>query len=918
MKKLILILTLFCLVGSSTVFAQISPEAARAEIQKRGLDENEVRQRLLMRGVDIDKVDPTSPGEVQRAQQMLEEVVKELEEEQTKEDLDQKLEETQDEAIEQQIKEVARETDNISDAIKDGATLEEAVSEELIDAQEDLLPDAVVYGQEIFRNKSIKLFRKSEDIKPEASYILGVGDKLTVAIWGYSQENLTFEINKSGYIKPPELPRIYLKGIRFDKAKELIESRFAQYYRFRSEEFEITLNFARTINVNIVGEVYNYGSFNLPAINTAFNALAAAGGPSNIGSVRNIKLFRGGEAPKTIDIYKFLLNPDAKNELYLEENDYIHVPVAEKIISIAGAVKRPFKYELIKGEDLKELIFYAGGAKENAYLQNVQIKRYVDDEETILDINLRELNKSARNFELFNGDQVIINTISMPYKNFVTVDGAVEIEGKFEVTNGMRLTELIGKARLLDETRTDIAYVQRTNTDGTVKYIKVSIDEAIANAQSDANLLLEPKDRLIIADKRKFVDNSTFSIEGAVRNPIELKLETDQTLRISDAIFLAGGLRYDATDFAYIHRGLAPNQEKEKEYVRVNIKEIMENPNSSENRLIEANDRIMIYSTLSYIDNFSIEVSGSVRNPGAYQFDESLKLQDVLTMAGGLKFEAAANKVDIYRLEIGQDKNTRTVAATLEVDETFNIIDGNANFELRPFDQIVVRNAPEFELQQVVSVRGEVKYPGAYALIDENETIASIVKRAGNITDEAFPSGATLYRPNEGVGYIVINLDEVIRNPKARSNFILKAGDELIIPKRKDFVVITGATRMVDLYPEKVVQSKKVNVAYHQGKNAKFYVNEYAAGIGEDGRRRLITVEHPNGEIKRTKNFVLFRIYPKVRKGSVVKVGKVKKKESRMNNGEEKEKVDWGQVLGTTITQTTAVLSLILLIQNIN
>ena len=241
----------------------------------------------------------------------------------------------------------------------------------------------------------------------------------------------------------------------------------------------------------------------------------------------------------------------------------------------------------------------------------------------------------------------------------------------------------------------------------------------------------------------------------------------------------------------------------------------------------------------------------------------------------------------------------------------------SSEFKLEPFDQIVVRSVHQFELQQFVTIEGEVKFPGPYAIIDDNEKLTNLIKRAGGLTEESFPAGATLYREDGGTGFVVLRLDEALKSNNDIHNFILKKGDVITIPKQKDLVTITGATRAIELYPENIVKSGKINVAYHKRKRAKWYVDEYAAGIGENGRSRLITVEYPNGEIKRTKKFLFFKVYPQVTEGSIVKVG-VKPPKPPKAAGEKREKIDWGKTLADSLAQATAILSLVLLVQSLN
>lgn len=225
-----------------------------------------------------------------------------------------------------------------------------------------------------------------------------------------------------------------------------------------------------------------------------------------------------------------------------------------------------------------------------------------------------------------------------------------------------------------------------------------------------------------------------------------------------------------------------------------------------------------------------------------------------------------------------------------------------------------VRAVPQFELQQNVGIEGEVQFPGTYSLLKDNETITDLLRRAGGPTQEAFLPGATLYRTEGNAGYIIFKLTDAMKSPSDPDNLVLKDGDRIIIPKIIDFVTIEGATDASKLYTEKLLESNnRIHIAWVPGKNAKYYVNEFAAGVAREGSKSRITVEQPNGRIARTKNYWLFKVYPEVEKGAVVKVGD--KLERKRMGDEERKKVDWMKVMADTLGQATAVLSFILLVR---
>lgn len=900
MMKHVLLIFFFFNLSLTILQAQIpttspfSEEQARAELRRRGVNEDEVIRRMREKGYDIENIDPNTVN-IEEFQRVLEETIAEIEAE----------------------KQATTPTTppQVTPPPATNPTPTEPKKEEPI--EEPVSPTSMIYGHSIFKRQDLQTYNRSLDAKPPESYILGPGDELTVTIWGVSQLNERYVIDEAGFIKVtrPEI-RIYLKGLTLAQARDLLQSRLGQFYRFRPGEFALTVNNARTITVNILGEVSNPGSFSVPALNTAFNVIGLAGGLNGIGSVRNIQIIRGTEN-RQLDVYQFLLNPSVQNDFFLQNNDYIFVPVADKIVSIQGAVRRPARYELLRSEDLLALINYAGGLKENAYRSSIQVQRYINDREEIIDVNLRTLLEGGQDFTLLGGDRIIVREIPRPYQNYVEVEGAVDLPGRYQYTEGMQINDLVERSRLRPEARLDIAYLRRLNLDSTIAYIRIDLNDAITNPSSEANYSLKPEDVLQIFYQGRFADKATVRVTGAVRVPSEFPFDEQNTLNVNDAITLAGGLKPEAFDDAFIIRRDSLTR-YQNGYLRINVREAMNNPNSPENIPLQPFDEIQVFSSRVFTDSFTVQVQGAVRQPGTYLYDKSLSLKDALTLAGGLRLEAATNRIDIFRVLIQDNQPTQTVVATVEIDRDLNTLNyDGGELPLEPFDIIVVRQVPDFEILQPVIIQGEVKYPGTYALIADNERVSDIIDRSGGLTPEAFPEGATLYRIQDSIGYIVMDLKEVLRNENSRSNFILKEGDIIYIPKQKDLVTIIGSTRAKELYPDKLVRDG-VNVAYHAGKNAKYYIDRYAAGIGEDGKASLVTVEHPNGRIERTRNFGLFKIYPSVQKGSVIKVGRKPERPEDNEQLDPEDRVNWGEVVANSIAQATSILSLILLVQRVS
>ena len=891
-----LIILLFCsMLYLPSNAQQVNPEAIAQEFEAKGVDEEEVKRRLIAEGFNPDNVDINNPDELLAIQAASDRIVAEIQAENLAENS-------------------STELDTVPPEIRPEIipVIENEIIDELPEDIVETLPKARIYGQHLYREGAIKFYEKSTYIKPGPNYILGPGDKITVAIWGRSEETLNQEIDPSGFVKFSRIPRIYLGGLSLTDAKEIVKSRLQNHYLFDDNSFEITVTATRDINVSISGDVYRPGTYNISALNSAVNALAAAGGPTDIGSVRNIQLLKANGTVLTVDLYEFLNNPRVGSNYQLDDNDFIIVPVAKKVIGIIGAVNRPFKYELLPNENLGNLVDFAGGLKEYALRKNIAISRFENDGKIIINEDLTE-GGNGSSLELKNGDIVEISNIESVVNNNILVQGGVENAGEFAWISNMRLSDLAGKMILKEDAILDIAYLLKLNDDRTtVSYRIVNIQAAIENPRSAENILLGPGDRLIIRTKSEFAVKNSFEIKGAVRKEGTYDLDSDSELKISDAVFLSGGLNENATNFAYIIR--KPPGQLSPEYIALDIKNAIDNPASDDNVNLAPNDVIQVYDQFSYYDEAFVSIKGSVRTPREFQYDPSLTLKDVILQAGGLTLEAARNRVDIFRLEFQNKNKTRTLVANISLDENLDAVDGN-DFELRPFDQIIVRSAPEFELQRQVFIRGEVTYPGPFYLVDDNSTIVDVIKQAGGLTAEAFPGGATLFRRKDEVGYIIIDLVEAISKPNTTLNVILQEGDDIYIPKQNNLVTVLGAINANRVFNSDIANEGKTNFVYEKGKNAKYYINS-SGGFHEEADKSEVTVIHPNGEKHKVRKILFFRDYPDVVPGSTIVVGF--KKEETDENGEPKEDIDWGRVLSDSIAQATAILSLILLLQNVD
>ena len=694
------------------------------------------------------------------------------------------------------------------------------------------LPKSKIYGHDFFRNKNYQMFNRTTDAQAMGNYVVGVGDQIGINVWGYSSFSGSYTVDETGSIMPEGVGKIYVKGLTLDKAKALIRSRFATYLDMPNSQIEVTIIYSRVITVNIVGEVFNPGSYSIPALNTAFNALLASGGPTDLGTVRQIFVKRQGQTIRTLDVYQFLLNPNSNTDFFLLNNDYIFVPPAAEIVSIGGEVNRPFKYELIEGEDLSTLITYAGGLTPRAYTKAVQIKRFSGNQFVLINVNLDSLTSARGKYDLMNGDEVLIGTVPEEIFRLVKVSGAVMQPGDYSFQEGMRISDAIGQAHgLLPSALTDRAYIIRKNSDLTSSYI-------------------------------------TFSPQN-----------------------------------------------------------VMTNPGSNENARLQNLDELVFFDKKTFVDTLQVIVGGAVRLPGKYTYAAGMTLNDLLLTAGGLRPEAANTRVEISRYEADPAMNgVPKVVQTFPIDQDINLASEGISFELRPFDYVFVRSVSPIDSQMVVTLNGEVMFPGTYVLISKNEKLVDVVQRAGGLTQWANANEATLVRAEDNRGLVFMELEKAIQDPGSRYNILLKAGDVINVPVTNDIVTISG---MIN-FPYKDTLGF-LNAPYKEGKRARWYIKKYGLGFDEDAERVRTYVVQPGGTVEDPRRLTFIRVYPKVEKGAYIVVPYTEEAMARAAKDSAvyattttttavppPKPIDWNEVIESAMVKITGLLTLYVLISRID
>jgi len=868
LRNLLWILALVPVLAVAQPTQQEARRMAFAEAQRQNVDPEELENRLEARGINTAAL---SMSDIPRIQPIVEEEIAKMKAEAAMENAP---------VAENPVDEILDTTKSVNQRVNVEEIEESKAEVALADSSDENL----VFGKHIFRDGSIGTFEVSKDYIPNDSYILGPGDVVTVSIFGKSQADLQFTIKPDGFIEPGNLPKIYLKGVSLGQARKIVERRLRNFYQFQSGQFALTLTTARTLTIQITGAVAKPGSYTLSAYNTAFNALIAAGGPSKLGTVRNIQVINGGKV-KELDVYEYLFNPKKQKDYYLQNNDILYVPFIGDLVEVKGSVKQVGVFEMKDKETFGDLLTYAGGYLSDALEDEIQLVRKNAEGSFVKEYSGAEL--ASLTFE--DGDKVIVATQTSDKKDYVELKGLVDYPGVYGIRDYPSLKVLLEKVGLREETRMDVGYLTRLRSDGTTALQSFSLEEVL-NGGADVPLMAE--DVIQILDKRNYVDRATVKVTGEVRNPASYTV--DEALTIPALVDLSNGLTQEAKrDAAYVFRTY-PNGKTEVLPVVLD---------DTSFKFMDG-DELRILSEKTFFDGAMISVSGEVKIPLEMPYDASITLSEVVELAGGLTFAADSSQLVVYRMNFSGEETGQLVEVPLNLST-----DGAFKFE--PFDALVVRKKNGFEFQQFISISGEVMYPGRYAIKD-GETVKDVILKAGGLTKDAFPEAATFER--EGKGRVFISIDKILGISTSYENIEMLPGDQIYIPTEDMTVEILLANTEAAEYGQYKgdYDRESVFVAYVAGKSARWYVKNMVGGFGEEAKRTDVNVVYANGTVKDFKWYRPTYRYPKVKPGSMVVVGKKseKKKEER---AKKKSNFDWQEFSGTLMSQVTSILSIYVL-----
>ena len=734
--------------------------------------------------------------------------------------------------------------------------LYDSMRDSLFDLNDSIIyPSAKIYGQDFFRNNSISFFTRAYDNQAPNNYLLGENDELTISIWGLAEHSEVVTVSESGYINSTIAGRIYVGSKNLKTVKSLVRNRMNSFFDLKKSQFDLTLNYSRVISVNIIGEVFNPGSYSIPATNTAFNALVAAGGPSQIGSVRNIYLMRDGKTIDSLDVYKYLFDPSTSQDLFMQNNDYLYVPVAANVVEIKGEVNRPYTYEVKLSDKLVDLIKYAGGFTKMAYKNGITVKRI--DNNSVKTITVDEV--GADNLEINNGDEIIVNSIQGIPTDLVYVNSSIGVSGEYQFSAGERVYDMLLKSNSLsDDLFLESAYLVRTSEDYTKDYVILDIAKIVQDPTSESNILIQEYDELFFLSKRDYMDDFEVTISGAVRLPNIFSFGEGITL--SDLLMMAGGLAQESSgakiDISRIvDYDAETNQIKSKRTLVRSFKISNDGKLSDEamNFALEPYDQVAVRFNPNFQEVRTITLSGEVQFPGLYSLmskDETIA--EVIKRAGGLKTSADMSAVKMYRYTKVEESSDNEIDF-FEDDE-----------------EIVNGFFSDGEFVQIVPLKDEID---------------KIVNKEKSYIHKYIP--------------VHLELKKAMKYENSKYNIVLNDMDSIHISSKLDLITITGALSNFD--------QTSISVP-HMERRANFYINNYAGGFTKHNVKENTLVISPSGKVAKAKDFGLFILYPRVKMGSTIKLTediKIKRQKP--------EPVDWTKVLESTVTKISALASLYIL-----
>ena len=665
-----------------------------------------------------------------------------------------------------------------------------------------------IFGQDLFNNKTLS-FEPNVNAATPADYVLGPGDEIVIDIWGMNEATIKQEISPEGRIIVSQVGAIDLNGLTIEQATSKIKRAFAKRYAGiggvnPASQISVTLGKIRSIQVNIMGNVQMPGTYRLSSFTTVFNALYKAGGVTSSGSLRCVKVMRGGELAAVVDIYSFIFNGRQDVNISLKEGDVILVPPYQYLINIKGGVKKPMFYELKEGETVQDLIDYAGGFTGDAYRDEAKVVRYDGLERHMYSVS----SANFSTYKLQDADEVTVTVTSREqelYANKVEVRGAVYRPGLFElggeIATVKQLVEHAGG--LLDDAFLNRAQIIREKSDRSLELHAVPLGGIMKGTADD--ILLRKNDVLVISSVTEIDPKGDLTITGYVNNPG--KYEFADNMTVEDLILIAGGLNEGASSVnVEVARRI---NEADSFFAPDTIAHVFSfgikdglMVDGQPDFILKPYDVVSVRRSPSYIEQQNVSITGEVTFPGQYTLtNNNYRVSELLARAGGPTPDAHVHgamlkrkisqyernvRTGISRMAAQQDKTDSIKVDKLKVSEIYTvgleldkaIANPGSDYDiiLRDGDELIVP-----EKTTTVRVQGEVMYPNTVHYIS-GKPVGYYVRQAGGYSEASRRSKV----------YVLYMNGTVATGASAR----VEPGCEIIVPKKPDREKLTASEIM--------------------------------------------------------------------------------------------------------------------------
>ena len=608
-----------------------------------------------------------------------------------------------------------------------------------------------VFGRDIFNNKSLT-FEPQMNIATPQNYVLGPGDQVIIDVYGDTQKSEMLEVSPDGDVTVPDYGPVHVAGLSVTAAQSKIRSRLGSYYS--SSDIKVTLGQTRTIMVNVMGEVKTPGTYTLSAFATVFHALYMAGGISDLGTLRNIKVYRQGRLISTVDVYQFILSGRLAGNVRLADNDVIQVGTYDAIVDITGRVKRPMAYELREDESLATLLKYSGGFASDAYKKSMRVLRKSGRMKSVY--NIEEFERS--DFKMADGDSVIVDSIYDRFENMVEIKGAVFRPGMYQL--GEKVTSvrtLVENADgLTEEAMLSRAVIRRMKPNRTQEVLSVDLKGILEGTAADVPL--ENEDILFVPTQAEHQNIRTLTVDGEVIFPGVY--EYAEKMTVEDLILQAGGLTDNASTIKVdvARRIIDPEattatMEIAKTY-SFSIKPGFEF-DGDRSFTLQPYDVVSVRRSPVSTELFTVRVEGEIAFEGNYTLGlKNQRLSDVVKEAGGVIPGAYVRGARLIR-QMNEDELARreelikmarqsaasdakdslsmeqlsletTYSVGIHLDEALANPGGDEDIELQDGDQLVI---PRFN--RTVKISGDVLKPNTVALKDKKNYKYYITQAGG-------------------------------------------------------------------------------------------------------------------------------------------------------------------------------------------